>query len=219
MERLPLGGTISIEPNDCSLILEKSALNVILSEDNFIKTFFVGNVVNNSLKEGSVVYIDFDTILSAFLNLIIHDTKNLDNLLILRPNSEDVGKIMAHACSFFSPYIKLIILDSITTLYYLLDSKAPSDVNRKIGVYLGLFQSLAERFDIPIIVTSMIRAKRVKKAELWLTSPTGGRALLKARIVLKLNKISDHIEINIIKHENKAFINKSFKLPIKLSEL
>jgi hypothetical protein len=65
----------------------------------------------------------------------------------------------------------------------------------------------------------MIRAKRVKKAELWLTSPTGGRALLKARIVLKLNKISDHIEINIIKHENKAFINKSFKLPIKLSEL
>jgi len=216
IEKLPIGGTISIEPSDCSLILEKSALNVILSEDNFIKTFFIGNIVDNSLREGSVVYIDFDTIFSAFLNLIIHDTKDLDNLLILRPDGEDVEKTMAYACSFLSKYIKLIILDSITTLYYLLDSKAPSDVNRKIGVYLSLFQSMAKRFDIPIIVTSMIRAKKVKQAELWLTSPTGGRALLKSKIVLNLNKILDYIEINVIKHENNAFIGKTFKLPIRL---
>lgn len=216
IEKLPLGGTISIEPSDCSLILERSALNAILSEDNFTKTFFVSNLVDTSLKEGSVVYIDFDTIFSAFLNLIINDTKNLDNLLILSPNSEDVEKTMAYACSFFSPYIKLIILDSITTLYYLLESKSPSDANRKIGVYLSLFQSLAKRFDIPIIVTSMIRAKRVRKADLWLTSPTGGRALLKSKVVLKSKKISDQIEIDITKHKNKALINKAFKLPMKL---
>ncbi|MCP8308290.1 MAG: hypothetical protein H3Z54_06310 [archaeon] len=216
MEKLPLGGTISIEPNDCSLILERSALNVILSEDSFIKTLFIANTVDTALKEGSVVYIDFDTIFSAFLNLIIHDTKNLDNLLILRPDIEDVEKNMAYACSLSSPYVKLIILDSITTLYYLLDSKAPSDVNRKISVYLSLLQSLAKRFNMPIIVTSMIRAKRVKQAEPWLTSPTGGRALLKSKTVLKLNKIFDHIEINVIKHENNAFISKTFKLPIRL---
>ncbi|MCP8309204.1 MAG: hypothetical protein H3Z53_10715 [archaeon] len=216
IKKLRLGGSISIEPHDCSLILERSALNVILSEDSFIKTLFIGNTVDNTLKEGSVVYIDFDTIFSAFLNLIIHTTKNLDNLLILRPDGEDVEKTMAYVCSFSSHYIKLMILDSITTLYYLLNSKAPSDVNRKISVYLSLLQSLAKRFDIPIIVTSMIRAKRVKQAEPWLTSPTGGRALLKSKIVLKLNKISNHIEINVIKHESNAFIGKTFKLPIRL---
>ncbi|MCP8315878.1 MAG: hypothetical protein H3Z52_04880 [archaeon] len=216
IKKLPLGVSISIEPNDCPLILERSALNVILSEDNFIKTLFIGNTVDKALKEGSVVYIDFDTIFSAFLNLIIHDNKNLDNLLILRPDIEDVEKTMAYVCSLSSPYVKLIILDSITTLYYLLDSKAPSDVNRKISVYLSLLQSLAKRFDMPIIVTSMIRAKRVKQAEPWLTSPTGGRALLKSKIVFKLNKILNHIEINVIKHENNAFIGKTFKLPIRL---
>ncbi|MGQ9469432.1 MAG: hypothetical protein ACUVTD_06365 [Nitrososphaerales archaeon] len=216
IKKLPLGGAIPIEPQDCSLILERSALNVILSEDNFIKTLFIANAVDSALKEGSVVYIDFDTIFSAFLNSFIHDNKNLDNLLILRPDGEDVEKTMAYACSLSSSYIKLVILDSITTLYYLLDSKAPSDVNRKISVYLSLLQSLAKRFNMPIIVTSMIRAKKVKQAEPWLTSPTGGRALLKSKIVLKLNKIFDHIEINVIKHENDAFIGKTFKLPIRL---
>jgi RecA/RadA recombinase len=217
VKKLPLGGTISLEPHDCSLILERSALNVILSEDSFIKTLFIGNVVNFSLKEGSVVYIDLDTILSAFLNLIIYNAEDLDNLLILRSNGEDVEKIMAYACSLFSPYIKLIVIDSVTTLYYLLNSKAPSDVNRKIGVYLSLLQSLANKLNIPVIVTSMIRAKKVKQAKSWFTSPTGGRALLRSKIVLKLNKIFEYIEINIIKHENDAFIGKTIKIPIKLS--
>ncbi len=216
IKRLPLGATMSIEPHDCPLVLERSALNVILSEDSFVKTSFVGDIVEPSLEEGSVIYIDLDTIFSAFLNLIIHSAKNLDNLLIFRPEIGDVGKTMAYVCSLFSPYIKLVILDSITTLYYLLDSKAPSEVNRKIGVYLSLLQSLANKLNIPIIITSLIRAKRVKQAESWLTSPTGGRALLKSKVVLKLSKVFEYIEINVIKHDNDAFVGKTFKVPIGL---
>ncbi|MEM3437677.1 MAG: hypothetical protein QXP55_03970 [Nitrososphaerales archaeon] len=208
---------MSIKPYDCLFILERSTLNVILSEDSFIKTLFISNIVNSSLKEGSVIYIDLDTIFSAFLNLIIEETKYLDNLLILRPNSEDIENIMAYACSLFSPYIKLIVLDSITTLYYLLNSRVPSDVNRKIGVYLSLLQSLANKLNIPVIITSMMRAKKAKQAESWLTSPTGGRTLLRSKIVLKLNKILEHIEINVIKHRNNALIGKTLKIPIRLS--
>ncbi|MEM3383168.1 MAG: hypothetical protein QXL52_03070 [Nitrososphaerales archaeon] len=213
----PLGRIISIEPDDCQWMLERSTLNVILSKDNFIKTLFIGNILDSYLKEGSVIYIDFDTIFSAFLNLIIKDTKYLDNLLILKPSDGDSENIMAYACSLFSPYIKLIVLDSITTLYYLLNSRASSDVNRKIGVYLSLLEGLANKLNIPIIVTSMIRAKKFKQTESWLASPTGGRVLLRSNIVLKLDKIFEHIEINVIKHKNDAFIGKTFKIPIILS--
>ncbi|NWG09408.1 MAG: hypothetical protein HXX80_03710 [Nitrososphaerales archaeon] len=217
MEKLPWGGTVPIEPQDCPFILEKSSLNVILSEDGFTKTLFAANMVDYALREGSVVYIDLDTIFTAFLNIMIHDSENLDNLLIFQPDEQTVEKTMAQVCSLSSPYLRFIVLDSMTTLYHLFDGKAPSDVNRRMSIYLSLLQSMSERFDIPILVTSMIRARRMRQTgpRPWLTSPTGGRALLRAKIVLKLSKTSSHIDIDVIKH-NGAFIGKTFKLPLRV---
>lgn len=217
MGKLPWGGAVLIEPRDCPFILEKSSLNVILSEDGFTKTFFAANIVDYVLGEGTVVYVDLDTIFTAFLNTMIHDSENLDNLLIFQPDEQTVEKTMAQVCSLSSPYLKFIVLDSMTTLYHLFDGKGPSDVNRKVSIYLSLLQSMSKRFDIPVLVTSMMRARRMGQTgpRPWLTSPTGGRALLRAKIVLKLSKTSSHINIDAIKH-NETFIGKTFKLPLRV---
>ncbi|MCP8304831.1 MAG: hypothetical protein H3Z50_05115 [archaeon] len=219
MEELPISKPLLIEPDDCEFLLGGSALNAILSEDNFVKTFFTANVVRSALREGgSVIYIDLDTIFAAFFDLMVHGSTNLERLFILQPDRETIEKAMVYVCSISSPYVKLIVLDSITTLYHLLDSEAPSDINRKISAYLSLLQGLAKRSKIPIIITSMIRAKKIRKTELksWFTSPTGGRALLKAKTILNLRRTSDHIEINVVKHDDRVFIDRLFELLVKV---
>ncbi|MCP8310475.1 MAG: hypothetical protein L6M37_06420 [Candidatus Methylarchaceae archaeon HK02M1] len=219
MEELPLSEPLLIEPDDCGFLLEGSALNAILGEDNFVKTFFTANIVMSALREGgSVIYMDFDTIFTAFFDLMVHGSTNLDRLFILQPDRETIEKDMVYVCSISSPYVTLIVLDSITTLYHLLDSEAPSDINRKISVYLSLLQGLAKRSKIPIIITSMIRAKKIKKTELksWFTYPTGGRALLKAKTILNLRRTSGHIEINVVKHDDRIFIDRLFDLLAKV---
>jgi len=219
MEDVPKNKPLHIEPNDCAFLLSDLTLNVVLDEDNFVKTFFSANIVKSILGEGgSVIYLDLDTIFTAFFDLMVRGARNLERLFILQPNSEMIEKMMIYVCSVSSPYVKLIILDSITTLYHLLNRESSSEINRKISTYLSLLQGLAKRSNIPIIVTSMIRAKKLKKNEYktWFTSPTGGRALLEAKTIIKLTRIHDHIEINVINHYDRVFINRSFELPLKV---
>ena len=213
----PASKPLFIDPDDFEFLLDTATLNVILGEDNFLKTYLTANVVRSTLgKGGSIIYIDLDTIFTAFYDLMVHGATNLERLYIMQPDNDTIEKTMIHICSITTPFVKLIVLDSISTLYHLINSESPSEINRKISIYLSLLQSLAKWSNIPIIITSMIRSKKIKKTKSWFTSPTGGRALMKAKIVINLIRTSDQIEINVIKHNEGVFIDRLFKLPIKI---
>ena len=222
LEGLPVSKPLVIEPDDCEFIVNSSNLNIIVGEDNFVKTFFVANIVKSTLREGGlVIYVDLDTVFTAFFDLMVHGATNLERLFILTPNSDTIEKVMIYVCSILSPHVKLIVLDSITTFFHLLKDGGPADINRKISVYLNLLRGLARRANRYIIITSMMRAKKTAgtEPESWFPSPTGGRALLGAKTILKSSKTKDDIEINVIKHNERAFIDRSFRLPVKWGTL
>jgi len=212
--------TFSINEFNCDSLIKASELNIILSNDNFSKSYFNFIVISQILKKGcSVAYMDIDTVFSAFLPHIDLSLPEAGNLILFTSNSSNLEKTIMQLCSIKLPYLGLVVIDSLTILYHVLSKEYnPSILNRKIALYLSLLQNFANRQGIPVIVTSMTRSKiKSKKDQSWFLSPTGDRFFSKLNNVLKLGNIRNNVKINIIRHSNCYLKGKIFLIPIKIN--
>jgi hypothetical protein len=209
-----------INESNCDSLIKSSELNIILSNDNFSKSYFNLIVISQILKKGgSVAYMDIDTVFSAFLPHIDLSLPEAGNLILFTSNSSNLEKTIIQLCSIKLPYLGLVVIDSLTILYHVLSKEYnPSILNRKIALYLSLLQNFANKQGIPIIVTSMTRSKiKSKKYRSWFLSPTGDRFFSKLNNVLKLDNIRNNVKINIIRHSNSDLNGKIFLIPIKIN--
>jgi hypothetical protein len=212
--------SLSINESNCGNLIKASELNIILSDDNFSKSYFNLIVISQILKKGcSVAYMDIDTVFSAFLPHMNLSLPDAGNLILFTSDSSNLEKTILQLCSVKLPYLGLVVIDSLTILYHVLSKEYnPSILNRKIAVYLSLLQNFANRQGIPVIVTSMTRSKiKSKKDQSWFLSPTGDRFFSKLNNVLKLSNIRNNIKINIIRHSNSHLIGKIVLMPIKIN--
>ena len=221
MEEIPPGKPSYIDSTNCHFLIEKSKLNILVSDDNFAKSYFNANVVYQVLKSGnSIAYLDVDTVFSAFLMNMMPDLPNAENLILFTPTSLNLEKTIVDICSLNVPYLKLIVIDSLTTFYHLLAPEYdPLSLNRKIGIYLNLLQRIAKNFNIPVIVTSMIRARKSKSGiNHWSNSPTESRLFPINDVILKLISKENYIEVSILKHRNISLLGKILLFPIHFKQ-
>lgn len=216
LNKNPVGNSLFIDPAFCNFMIKESELNFIISDDNFTKSYFNAHVVSQVLKKGNtVVYLDIDTIFSVFLKKLVPNLINSDNLIIFTPNSNEIEKIIVKLCATNMPYLKLIVIDSLTILYHVLAKGLKSSiVNYRINFYLNLLKKFVTSFQIPIILTGMTRAKKnyFIESKTWLTSTADNKFL--SNVLLKISIKDNYIQINVIKHNNSSLLGKVLLLPI-----
>ncbi len=198
--------------------LVEGGINTVLCLDQSSKTFFTSKVVSSALRKKVVSYIDLDTAFSAYLRSGFIRVQGMENLLLYTPEGKDVERAVIHVCSVRYPTLGLVVFDSVTTFYHLFNDDADfGDLNRRIALYLSMFQSLASRLNVAIVVTSMLRAKRAVRAGVvsWFPSPSGGRALAKrSTMIISLEQTRQQLKINMVKHPRSELLGTFVEEPL-----
>ncbi len=145
---------------------EKGVITSFYGNAGSGKTTFCLLAVKEALKQGKVIYIDTEGGFSVerFLQLFEDKTeglKLLDNVYVLKPSSFDEQKT---AFEYLKDNIKdnvvLVIVDSISMLYRIELGKTSSvnipDVTRSLASQMSLLISIANKNNIPVIVTSQV---------------------------------------------------------------
>ena len=198
--------------------LTQSGINTVLCVDQSSKSAFTSKVVSSALRNKVVSYIDLDTAFSAYLRAGFITVQGTENLLLYTPEGKNIEKAVIQVCSVRHPTLGLLVFDSVTTFYHLFSDTADfGDLNRRIGLYLSMFQSLASRLNVAIVVISMLRAKKAVKSgvESWFPSASGGRVLAKSStLIISLNEQHQKLRITMMKHPRSELVGTFVEEPL-----
>lgn len=209
---------VFINWSDTQYLLAKGCVNTILCDDPHIRTAFTRNTVFQTLESGkSIVYIDLDTMFTISLEYEGLQTPHLDNLVITNPDDGNIDRVIAEVSSLENPQLGLVVFDSVTTFYHIFPSKVDyGELNRRLGIYLFLLKKLAIGLKTPILIVSLLRAKKTSSKRSWVYSYSGGRVLERmSDVILTLSRTDDLVEIKSLKHRNKILEGKAFIIPLK----
>ena len=195
--------------------------HVIVFDDVYVKTSFMARVITSaSSKKGLTVYLDLDTAFTVHLQHGIIRVDRPEDLLVYTPDSAELDGVMAEVCSMRLSERDLIIFDSVTAFQNVRGSTTDaSTLNRKIGVYLALLQDLGARYRATILITTMLRSRKIGTGptETWFSSPSGGRVLKKQKgIMLSLKREDTKVLAEILKHPDRAREGSRLYLPLPL---
>ncbi len=135
-------------------LLDGNGINLLVAEDAMARICFLSSLVR-SVKEGRrVVYIDLDTVLTAYIIHGIIDSKSV-KMDIFIPDRGRVEELFADACSSIDDSTRLVVLDSIHGFYHLYDGVKVVSLNQLLISYILLLAMHAEKYTIPFLVTSV----------------------------------------------------------------
>lgn len=144
-------------------LLDCYGINLIVAEDALARICLLSSLVR-SLDDGRIVYIDLDTVFTAYVMHGIMGIKEEGskgaNIDIMVPDIGRVEDLLATACSNIDADTRLVVLDSIHGFYHLYDRVKVTSLNQLLTSYITLLAMHAERYSIPFLVTS-IRKKRI----------------------------------------------------------
>jgi len=217
-----------------SEILDNSGFNTLIYDDPYAKICLITSIIlefqNNTEYQKKIAYIDIDAAFTSYAKaglIPFIEIEKIDDdiyqsqsggLKIYLPSKDILDFIVADLIKSMEEY-SLIIFDSINSFYNLFyDKIVPSSNNRlKIGslnqllyFFLMLILKHTSYFNIPFLVTSMIRYKRKGVV-------TSNRLLNKKsslNFYVKMKNIND-LSVTIMRHpkiNQKNFIIKN-KIP------
>lgn len=178
------------------------------------RIFFTSTLVNRTLRDGVVCYIDLDTLFTAYVTYEVVEDHALDDLVIFNPNGEEVGDAVATVCSIMKSWVPLVVLDSASMLHYLSSSRFGfGEANRSLSLYLALLNEWAAKRGSSVLVTSLARSRRRAGASDWSISYPGGRALRRfGQAMFELHTIEDGVEVVVLKHAEKHLEGRRYKV-------
>ena len=217
-----------------SEILDNSGFNTLIYDDPYAKICLITSIIlefqNNTDYQRKIAYIDLDAAFTSYAKAGLIPSIEIEKiaddiyqsqssgLKIYLPSKDVLDFIVVDLIKSMEEY-SLIIFDSINSFYNLFyDKIVPSSNNRlKIGslnqllyFFLMLILKHTSYFNIPFLVTSMIRYKRKGVV-------TSNRLLNKKsslNFYVKMKNIND-LSVTILRHpkiNQKNFIIKN-KIP------
>lgn len=147
-------------------LLDCYGINLIVAEDALARICLLSSLVR-SLDDGRIVYIDLDTVFTAYVMHGIMGIKeggvsNGAKIDIMMPDIGRVEDLLATACSEIDVDTRLVVLDSIHGFYHLYDRVKVTSLNQLLTSYITLLAMHAERYSIPFLVTSIMKKRIVE---------------------------------------------------------
>ena len=136
--------------NDFFSLLDSKS-NSILMETEILRNEIFPLLLNHIPKHAQIIYFDFDAWLRTYSTF-----HNLDQKIILiNPNSVDLEQSLLSFLSWTVPSFDFLILDSLTTLYQMLDKSSDYNLtNQKFGYYFANIINLVNRINAKILISS-----------------------------------------------------------------
>ncbi|MFN4336844.1 MAG: hypothetical protein ACK4FV_04605 [Candidatus Nitrosocaldus sp.] len=185
-------------------LLDGNGINLLVAEDAIARICFLSSLVRSVKEGGRVVYIDLDTVLTAYIMHDMIDSKGI-KMDIFIPDRGRFEELFADACSSIDDSTRLVVLDSIHGFYHLYDGVKVASLNQLLISYILLLAMHAEMHTIPFLVTS-IRKRMVDEQNkdkkgyssryLWSKSST----ILSAKYVHRDYKLL----VRVVKHNIDA---------------
>ncbi len=192
----------------------------LICDDQLTKTQFLSNILMFRGSQNRIsIYLDIDTNFTVFLE-DYHDLSNLNNLFIFRIKGTNLNDVVTDISSFGSSYVDTIVFDSVSSFYSIQsDIMTSSSLNRRLGLYLSLLQTVVSRSNGIIIFTSMTRARKRQDDESWYFSYAGGRLLRKrSNLILELKSKKQNFEVSILKSPDDTLLGIKLNLNRKYIE-
>jgi RecA/RadA recombinase len=176
----------------------KKGLNVIYGPFGSGKTLFC--LLASLITAKKTIYIDTRNGFSTErAKQIIEDEDILENILLLRPKSFYKQKVTIESLKEnVNESVGLIVVDSITHFYRLEMAKKEVDmINRVLAMQLNILEDIAEKNNIPILITAEIYDDMQQK---------GNVKILGGEIIKRRSKLL--IELKKYKTYRKALLKK-----------
>ena len=182
-------------------LLEQKRINSILYDDPFLKAGFISKLVQDV--EIDILYLDLDLLYSGYMVSSAFPSK--ENVALLQPTAESLGKVLTEIIVKASVSQTLIIVDSLNGLFNLLNRK--KEVGKIVTSIIMLLTSIAQITNSYVIVASMVR---YKKEEGWIMSPTGKRLIeTKNSKQILLEHDNEGMVINLLEDSSKFLLPAS----------
>ncbi len=200
-------------------LLPKPSLIWISAPDTFSNSALLCQLSSSVLRAGgSVAYIDLDTTFSAYLSSGMMNVNRPEGLTVIRPQANNLQKVLAQVLSSENEKYELIILDSLTALYHLCSNgKKLRKTSILMGSYIALFKSMSRRQNSRLIVTSMLSSRRAPEQEggKWIDAPTGKRFMTKiSDVTLEITSDISEIEVKVADYPDPDKKDLILKLPL-----
>ena len=139
-----------IDTNDFFELLNSNS-NSILMETEILRGEIFPLLLNYIPKHAHIIYFDFDAWLRTYSTFHKLDQK----ITLINPNSMDLEQSLLSFLSWTVPSFDFLILDSLTTLYQMLDKSSDYNVaNQKFGYYFANMINFANRINAKIFLSS-----------------------------------------------------------------
>ncbi|MEM4611373.1 MAG: hypothetical protein QXS95_01340 [Candidatus Nitrosocaldus sp.] len=143
-------------------LLDGNGINLLLAEDTLARICFLSSLIR-SVEGGRVLYIDLDTVLTAYVMhgiMMNKDASMKMEMDIFIPDKGRFEDLLANVCSILDDDVRLVVLDSIHGFYHLYEGVKIASLNQLLISYISLLTMHTERYAIPFLLTS-IRKRRV----------------------------------------------------------
>ena len=150
---------------------EKGTITSFYGNAGSGKTTFCLLAVKEALKEGKVIYIDTEGGFSVERFLQLYEDKSegfklLDNVYVLKPSSfEEQKSAFEYLKDNIKDNVVLVVVDSISMLYRIELGKSNNipEVTRALASQMSLLIQIANKNNIPVIVTSQVYSNLEKE--------------------------------------------------------
>ena len=139
-----------MDANDFFELLDSKS-NSILMENEILRDEIFPLLLNYVPKHAKIIYFDFDAWLRTYSTFHNFDQK----IILINPNSMNLEQSLLSFISWTVPSFDLLILDSLTTLYQMLDKSSNHTLaNQKFGYYFAHIINLVNRINAKIFISS-----------------------------------------------------------------
>ncbi len=188
-------------------MLSVEGINLLIAEDPYAKILFISNIIR-SMKDSRVIYLDLDTLFTAYIrNDIIRLSNNkVDILLASNKGLEDMIAY-AYAIADYGANLKLIVFDSIHGFYHIYAGKGKrfiTRINQLLIFYISLLLNLSKAKGCPLLVTNV--KKRIDDKE---PKTNINRYLLSRSSVMLYVKADNILSVNVLRHIISEFNGKN----------
>jgi hypothetical protein len=189
-------------------MLSVEGINLLIAEDPYAKTLFISNIIR-SMKDSRVIYLDLDTLFTAYIrnNIIKLSNNKVDILFASNKGLEDMIAD-AYAIADYDANLKLIVFDSLHGFYHIYAGKGKrfiTRLNQLLIFYISLLLNLSKEKGCPLLVTNV--KKRLDDKE---HKTNINRYLLSRSSAMLYVKVVDNIlSVSVLRHILSEFNGKN----------
>lgn len=169
---------------------------MLVAEDPYARVSFISALIN-SMKGSKIIYIDFDTVFTAYLRSNIIELGNDNKVEVFLACKEGLEDMLVDV-SLLADKADLMVFDSLHGFYHAYKDKPVSRLNQLLTFHISFLISVK---GCPLLVTNVrkkIEPKTNAGRYLWGKSS----AIFYARLAYNT------LIINIIKHDISSFSGK-----------